>query len=426
MNAAKGRLASLTAGLERHQKAVAVAFAIIVLVTRLAAIQFVAPGGLLSSDPGLNDGYHGAAQRFAETGRLEGFYKAPLYLLSVLAAYAPFGPEPWVARLLNVVFSIGLALLLWFPVRRRTDETLAAFAAAGAVALSPLAVFHDTFVLSDSLHALAVTGAVVALLLARTQERRWWFAGGVLVIAAAYAKGSMYVFAGVGALMALSSFAGGEMPWPPRFRRLAWFLGGVALLMVPWNLYKKWDGGEWNLTDRLDGNVWSGVILHGGFADSVRESREIAQNRSEVDLPYQQRMHRAGDRLKEAVSEDPWVLVRPVPRKIARFWGLAPDNFQSAPRPARYVIQGIFLGLYLLGLAGLWVALRRGSPDTRWLAMLVAGALVTIMGVHTLVTSHFRYSLPLQPWVIFFAVVALTRGTGFPRPGHSTIAREAR
>ena len=128
--------------------------------------------------------------------------------------------------------------------------------------------------------------------------------------------------------------------------------------------------------------------------------------------------------------EDPrgWAFVRNDPsaalalagRKLLYFSGIEKDGWHvpgTAPIwLSRFLLDGVSLdrlqtfsrsAIPLLGLAGLWIVLRR--PVLRRTLWIFPATVGILMGTHAVFISSYRFALPVLPYIFLLAAIALVR-----------------
>jgi tetratricopeptide (TPR) repeat protein len=176
----------------------------------------------------------------------EVFYQAPLYPYFLGAAYALFGHELLVVRLLQAALG-ALSCVLLVPVGRYFFDERVGWLAGLVLAVYPPAIYFDGLIQKPSLGLFWMTLSL--FLAARFGERRrgsWLLAAGLALGCFSLTRENALVLIPLLALWPL--LGSGDVPFP---RRAAWagaVLLGAALVLVPVGLRNRSVGDEFLLT----------------------------------------------------------------------------------------------------------------------------------------------------------------------------------
>jgi 4-amino-4-deoxy-L-arabinose transferase-like glycosyltransferase len=288
--------------------------------------------------------------------------------------------------------------------------------AAWAMALSPIAIVWDRFVMSESL---------ATFLLAATVALSWEAAQGERPLAAALASGACGAalvlakpaFVVLLPALALLAARGG------RPLAAVALTGAAAALLLPWTLRNA------QVADRASpAGLGSGLFLYAATLPRASDgvpvfeeprARATVERYLDYDTPVTERVTADADlrhRALERIRARPLAYVASwVPRGI-RLWvsshaeALRPLHL---PRPVRVVIALGFGTVALTALSAL--ALPAGPLRRTALALAVVPAYVTL--VHLPLASGSRYSVPAWPFVWSLAALAVSARLGLRTSG---------
>ncbi|HEX3317873.1 MAG TPA: glycosyltransferase family 39 protein [Solirubrobacteraceae bacterium] len=350
-------------------------------------------------------------------------YRPPLYPLTLAGVYAVAAPihmDRWTAARVVQAFigTLGVALiglvagLVW---GRRV--ALAALAVA-AVHL-PFAMVGASLV-SETLFIVLELGAIACALLARRGERRWRW-----IVAAGLLTGLAWLTRSNGLLLLPPLGIAAWTALRPQGRRtaalaVAAFLAVVGLTISPWTLRN---------AEALHGFVpvatEAGSTLVGTYNDTARLDqvdpgawwlpREVPKVRAYLHrTPGEPARDRGLTAMAVSyMASHPFYVARVVIRNTLRMAQLTPPSDWRAagagidmPAAAGLLTAAWFWMVLVLAIAGLALGAARGTPRFLWLlaALMYASAAIVISGV--------RFRMPVEPFVVMLAGVALVRFAG--------------
>ena len=257
--------------------------------------------------------------RFLETGDFayDPLLHGPLQYFLNAGAFALAGTSDAVARLVSAIAGVALVAL---PLGLRARlGTVAAFAAAVALAFSPAFAYYTRFAREDALEAALLLALLVVAVRLLDRPRRWHPAAAGALLAALFAtKESTFITVAIAGAGLLGAMVGG---WPVRPALAA--VGGRA-----------WLGG-------LVSFVGVFVALFSTFGTHP-----------------------------EGVLDGAW--------RGPRYWAAEHDVGRGNEEWSFYVIQLVAQEplVLILGIAGIAVAIRRREPLALWLAWWFAASLV--------------------------------------------------
>jgi hypothetical protein len=325
-----------------------------------------------------------------------------------------------------------------FALGRALGGDVAGLVAAGAVAFYPPLVRTTGQLLSEPFGALALTLALLALVLARRSGgRRLLAGGGALLGAAALARGDLLVALLVCPLVLLALRAA-DGAARDGVRDAATVLAAGVLVVAPWVAYASARTHslvpivETDATTLLVGSYLPGDGATTGFkralADETRARVPGLRGRSDLALPGEAVIetvrarrpdlgYRAALRAEALANVRRYALGRPgafaamMARKAARMWR-RPSQTRSRGAAA---IHGLVVGLALAGL--LCGALR--GPRRGDLALVTSVILASTL-VHAVLVAQPRYALSV------FALLAAGGAAGLVAAGRRAYAGVSR
>src|SRR4051794_10581588 len=349
----------------------------------------------------------------AGRARVPTAYRAPGFPLFLAIAHQALGNGLLGARIAQVLVGVAIvvlvgvvALQLWGP---RTALTAAALAA-----VSPVLVLFDATLISEPLFAALLLGALSCGLAARGSRDRTGGAPARAVLGWAVGAGALDGLAaltrpeGLALALAVALVTG--------TRRAALVVVLVAALCVaPWTIRNAAALHAFVPVSTETGNTLAGTYNPISLRDGRwRDPRAYhlytpvrAANR-DSEAGTDRALTRAGVAVIAAPPSSP---LRVAAHNVTRLAGVAPTSFSrlslasvSLPPGPAVALRAGLLVTTVLGLAGAATAAARRAPPGVW----VAAALVALVAL--LVNAEQRFAVPLQPFLVLFAAVALTQG----------------
>jgi 4-amino-4-deoxy-L-arabinose transferase-like glycosyltransferase len=349
---------------------------------------------LVLPDQGLSDpqGYREAGYEFWHTFRISTTYIMPLYPMLVGLVGGGVGQLLLDALLSTIAVWLVFRLTLELFADRR-----AAFIAALTTAFYPYLIFYSAVGLTEPLFIALLLAAFLA-----------WYRGAFL---------SAAVFAVLGILTRPAI----ELLAPVLVGYFAYFIHGLGIratvrqlmvyaavyvaLMSPWWVHNYAAYGSFV---RL--NLGAGMLLYagnnpmnhsgGGIADVDWDTHRFDDIKDPVALDRARR-----DAALAYIAEQPARFVELAATKFARFWQLWP--YAAEYRSQFYVVVSLLSFGPVLLLSFVYFALW-GRRDLRKISPILIFT-VYLTAVHCVLVSSIRYRLPIEPFLIIFASVAISR-----------------
>jgi len=333
--------------------------------------------------------YRDSANSLIETWHPRNLYQMPLYPLMIAMTGAGVG---------QLAADIFLSGLLVFVVHALTLEifgdSLAAIFAAMMIACYPPLIFISVVGLSE---CLFITLVFLAFL--------FWYRGdftaaAIVAVLAVLTRPVFDLFAPI--LVMLFALVVHRMPVGQAFRKLGAYALIYCALMTPWwlanyNAYGQFVrltagggmalyAGNNPLNRSGGGNVGEDFDLKDfqHIADGVERDKALAK--AAVDF----------------IVQNPGRFIELAWLKFVRIWRPWPANAGYSSLGVMLVTAGSFLPVLILGAVG--IVLRRRMLRTLAPIYIFAAGYTA---VHMVIVGTIRYRLPLEPFLVMFAGVAL-------------------
>lgn len=337
--------------------------------------------------------------------------REPGYPLVLGTVFRVFGKSYGNVVLLNAAMA-ALAVWLLFLTGRRIFGARVALAAAVIASLYPPFIYYAAQPRRETMMVLLSVFCLRELFeAAQTASPRRAAAAGAAGAAAALTNTAFLLFG-----LAAAPF---WLVWRLRgrpaaaLRQAVVYLGFLALLYAAWPLRNYRAFGSWILGSTAAGGTlfYANQVLPPGAGGTPEETRVLS-----ADPVYLR-----GSSIEDRRLADRFFWKAGLERAKAepgRFLGATArrfvDQWRLAPHPARYEHSNVLLKwvsllsdgwIIPLGLVGMVLSRLRPAE--------AGGALLFIVSFNlpfALIFSMLRYRLPVMPWVILFAALALSRG----------------
>ncbi len=419
-------------------------------------------------------GYRRLGQALATTGRFTKFpdapelvpevIRTPVYPLFLAAIYKIAGTGQLPVALAQTALFAAMCVLVYAMARRIADERIALAAAALTALFSPIPYF-GALVMTEVLTTFLFTASMWIAIRAMQSQRLTSFAAlGMMIALTALCRP-------VFALFGVSLVAAGLVFFPlTRVRRrpsvAAWavLLGAFAITMLPWFTYNYVTLGRFTLSPAggMGRGTWEGswqATWSGRLHNELTLTADAIDDRAALDTRVGEiaaREHLDAAPMLEYVHQ--WQDIRriwtapaePQARMIARveaddeYMRVGRSNIrqQSAAHLAKRLARGVFILwageipvrysdinalptiairalwgiqalLFAAAVIGVYALIRVGRAAE---GCTLAAAIVYVTGVHFLILTEARQSLPALPTLLLLATVGAAYLSGHLLP----------
>lgn len=350
--------------------------------------------------------YDELAKALLAEHRYKTTYWPPGFVVLTAGVYAVFGAKVWAVYAAQAVLFAASILLVYQAARIVTAHRGIALASCAAWATWPVGYIMVCRLLPSALSAFLMSMSVYLVAICfNGSSAKNCFRAGLALGASAVTVAATLPFGLASAVLMRWSRRGEHTTRRPA----AWLLLGLACFTLPWTLYASYKvkapvlgstGGGFNF---YLGNCppWDREPWRGDFPESIaRRIEGVSDARRDGILLREGLRCIAGNPLRAVVRFG---------QKFSHLWlgelGLAKAvrTPYGAFDPVRRPI--VRVPLFLLAVLGIFLA----PAEWRRRAAPVIIMLVAVTGVYVLVTAEARYSFPMIPYALFFAVVALNR-----------------
>jgi tetratricopeptide (TPR) repeat protein len=375
------------------------------------------------------------------------FYQAPLYPYFLGAIYAIAGRHLLLVRIVQALVGSASCLLLADAGRRLFSDAVG-LAAGFMLALYAPAIFFDGLLQKAVLDVFFICLAL--WLIARKGDARrttalTWLGLGAAVGGLSLTRENALVFTVVIGIWALVGSdermvgsdkrkvgsdkrrvgsAGQQVAHGSRLRRVALFLAGVAIIIVPVAARNSYLGGGFYVTTsqfgpnfyignnpRSDGTYQSLRFGRGAPEYERQDATDLAELALGRTLSPSEVSSYWTDRALEFISSHPGAWLKLVARKVALLWNdteMVDTEDQATHAEWSWPLKllgpvtrfGVLVPLAVLGVIVSWKTRARW-----WILLALAGAYAASV---VLFYVFARYRFPLVPFLILFAAAGLT------------------
>jgi tetratricopeptide (TPR) repeat protein len=427
----------------------AAAVFVVALVIRLLHIWQLRHSPFFAVLMGDAQGYHEWARRLAAGEWFGGevFYQAPLYPYFLGVIYASIGESPIAVRVIQALLGSASCALIALAGRRFFSPQVGLVAGLALSVYAP-AVFFDTLIQKSVLDTffIALSLWLISGLVDQPQRRGVWLALGAAMGALSLTRENALVFIAV--ILAWCLWRPAAAPAPPlapasaaasaksrravaapartasfRWAAAAAFLLGLAMVLLPVAIRNYAVGGGFYLTTsqfgpnfyignnpRADGTYMSLRFGRGAPEYERIDATELAQHAIGRTLTPAEVSTYWTDRALDFITSQPGAWTRLMARKFLLLWNasemLDTESQESYAEWSWPLWIGGWFGhfgvLVPLALLGAWLA----WPQRRRLSILY-GMTIAYAASVLLFYVFARYRLPLVPFLMLFAGVAL-------------------
>ena len=338
-----------------------------------------------------------------ERGESPNLWRPPLYPFMLAGIYGLAGDHHGAVVVVQALLDVLTCWLVFLIGRRIFDERVA-LVAAGLWGFYPLSTYFTARVMTESLFALLLALSILVLLRAREKPSGpCLLAMGVIQGLTALCKASMLYSA---VLMVAYLLAARTARRQIRLRHVALLALGFAVVVAPWTVrnyavshrfilisspgsYAFWSGNFYPTQGRDDDE------LNAQELQTLEEARtRIARNNPDF-MAVENSALFMQDALA-SIRNHPGQFVWLVFEKFLRFW-FAP--FHPRTRHFFAAVTLIQLAVLLPAAWGIVLALRRRKAVAPLLLFICY-----LVPLHALTSATVRYSIPIMPYMILFAV----------------------
>lgn len=341
----------------------------------------------------------------------------PVYPAFLATVYWIFGHEFWAARIAQACLSCFSIVFLY---RLAVDSVGRAAARISAVLVAsyPALIFYSGMLLTETLALSFLVLLVWAVYRAvHTESSRWWVAAGSVAGITVLLRAEVIVLipflAGAGAWLA---------PSRVRLQQLAIF-GLVTMLIV----------GVWTTRNYVTFERFILVSAHGGdtiwlstmgWTEWNYDDPELIALTEGLDYLEQDRV--LGQEGIRNIIADPLGYLGTSVARLPHFWitshtsyfvgfteplGVYYTRGEFGRLAVKLLLLGINLTTVVLGAVGVFLTFRPRRPA--WPAALALVPIAGIGAVHFFLFAAPRYQVPILPFVLMFAAVAVLRVRGW-------------
>ncbi|GAA4045325.1 ArnT family glycosyltransferase [Parerythrobacter jejuensis] len=358
-----------------------------------------------------------AGSGYTLDGSIPTAFRVPLYPLFLAATGGTQG-NFWTIALAQSLVSAGSVVLTGVIGRRLFSPQCGVLAASMAL-LWPYAAAHDTALQESGLFA-ALTMLSVWLLVELHQRQGivTAIAVGIALGLAILTRATLLPFALFAIAWAIIPAASGSHPLGRRLRSSAIVTASLGLTLLPWLVYSQDVAGKPSLGTEAATAIYAGnhelTFSHYPIGSIDASRRVVFQDTLRVHGEAIKVMSSAElgqwfeDRAWAAVTQDPG---RTVSYAGAKLWAaFGPQKVPREPRLFNAIYVVSWTPVFLLGLAGLWLARRDWRRGVLFWALIGSFAAVTALIWSQ--TSHKSY---LDYTFIIFGAYAISHALSSER-----------
>ncbi len=342
-----------------------------------------------------------------QQGHDPNLFRPPIYPFFLAILFKSFGLSYYSVVAVQIVFDITTSLIIFSIAKSVFDQKIAFFSSIG-FALYPFSSYYTARILTESMFTLLLSFIILYLLKAfQTKSNKDFFLVGLLLGIGILCRFSLQFFPLV-ILTGLTILYGYKHRY---WLKCLLLIAGVCLAISPWTLRNYQITGSWLILGTGGGyNLWLGNHIPTDGRDNDELEGEKLQllkdSISEITQGKGDQFSAENNRrfFKEAlkgIRDNPSGTMVLMIKKAFRFWFsiFHPDHrwFSWFLIP----IQGLILTLASLGI---YFSIKERKEIFHPLSIILYFNLI-----HAAVAATFRYSIPIMPYVIMFAVYGVHR-----------------
>lgn len=343
----------------------------------------------------------------------EGFFDAsypvfapPLYAVLIAFAQMVLGGDEVPIKIVQVIVDSATTVTLFFLMRELVDARVALLSGA-TYAMFPYAIYATTYIGSETFFTFFLSIFVWLFTLAiKYQKLSCWMFAGLALGVATMTRGTTQFFPLFAGLLLLKSREG---KLSRDLSHYFLFCFCFALIISPWTIRNYLVLHEFvpvatGASVFLQGSAERFLTIEGKkrewpeWFEQLRANGIIQPSPGSSPVQWDRFQLRAGiESYRYQLVNDPWGLARFILVKFARIWYATESGRNHG------VILASNIVLYLLAAGGIVILQVRKNPHA-WILTFVVGYIVLL---HWISLPLFRYLVPVMPYIIGLAAVAL-------------------
>ena len=346
------------------------------------------------------------AQTLRETGEYRSTLYMPLYILMIFVT--GFG---WGQLTVDIALSLTLIWLVYELTLAIFADTAAALISAFFVAIYPQFAFVAVIGLTEGLFMALFVGAYVCWYRGR------FVAAAILAVLSILCRPAIDLLAPILAFyFALAIY---RLPFTTALKQVAIYVIIYCALMAPWWLHNYNTYGQFVRLNLAGGeNFYSGNNPMNKTGGALRG---VDFSTAEFDkipdrVARDNALWKAGI---EFIRNDPSAFLDRAVQKFIRFWRLWP-HFESYSTPFYIAVNVIsYVPIFLLTIV--YLAMWGVREFWRIAPMLAIAGYLTL--VNCVFVASIRYRMPIEPFMMIFAAIAIVRLARRWRPTNALLAQ---
>lgn len=333
-------------------------------------------------------------------------FAPPLYAVLIAFSQMIFGGDQIPIKIAQIIADSATTVTLFFIMRELLDARVALL--SGAVyAIYPYAIYASTYIGSEAFFTFFLSIFVWLFTLAiKYQKLPFWIFAGFVLGVATMTRGTTQFFPLFAGLLLLRSREGKLLR---DLKHYLLFCSCFALIIAPWTIRNYLVLHEFvpvatGASVFLQGSAERFLTIEGKkrewpkWFDQLKANGIIQPSPGASPVQWDKFQLRAGlESYRNQLVSDPWGLVGFIFAKFTRLWYAT----ESGKNHGVILISNI--GIYLLAIGGIVVVQVRRDP-LPWILTFVVGYIVLL---HWVSLPLFRYVVPIMPYIIGLAAVAV-------------------
>ena len=338
-------------------------------------------------------------------GESPNLWRAPVYSFFLAGIFFFFGSTNFYAILFQILVDSTTCLVIFFIGKSVYNKRIGLISAIVFI-LYPFFSYYTVHLLSESLFSLLLSFVILYLISKRKIGHCWDFIViGLLAGIAILCKPSLQYFPFFILFGLFISFKKKRA-----FLNFIAFAIGLSVVILPWIIRNYNVTGDFLLGTGGGYNLWLGnhIPTDGKDHDELNEEKlqllkdsitRVTQGKGDQFTIENDK--KFFDEALRGVRDNPYQTILLIVKKAFRFW-----FYIYHPDHKKYIlflvpIQGLILSLSLVGV---YFSIKEKIGIFYLLAIIIYFNLI-----HAAVISTFRYSIPVMPYVILFAVYGVNK-----------------